>query len=204
MQSAGNNELGGAVERGIEAARKGDGPALGLVLETCRNYLLLTANEELEPQFQAKFAPSDVVQKTYLEACRDFEQFRGRTESELLGWLRGILRHNLANVRRDYRDTGKRQVDRELPLDCGIEDLSDRAQTPRTALVAQEQTEMVVRTLAQLPDHYREVLRLRHQENCSFPAIGERTGRTAEGARKLWARAIEQLKEILNSQSVAR
>lgn len=204
MQSAGSNELAGAVERGIEAARQGYGPALGQVLETCRNYLLLTANEELEPQFQAKFAPSDVVQKTYLEACRDFGQFRGRTEAELLGWLRGILRHNLANVRRDYRDTGKRQVDRELPLDCGIEELSDQAQTPRTVLVAQEQKEMMLRTLAQLPDHYREVLRLRHQENCSFPTIGERMGRTAEGARKLWARAIEQLKEMLKSQSITR
>src|SRR6478672_14289 len=100
MSLSGNGETESVVERGIEAARNGNGSALGPVLEICRNYLLLTANQELEPDLQAKVAPSDVVQKTYLEAFRDFRQFRGRTEAELLGWLRGILKHNLANVRR--------------------------------------------------------------------------------------------------------
>lgn len=205
MSSAsGNGETESPVEHGIEAARSGDVPALGQVLEICRNYLLLTANQELEPDLQAKVAPSDVVQKTCLEAFRDFGQFRGQTEAELLGWLRGILKHNLANVRRDYRDAEKRRLDRERALGSGMEELANGAETPGTALVAQEQRELVVQALEQLPDHYREVLRLRQQENCSFPEIGERLGRSAEGARKLWARAVEQLKDILKSHSYSR
>lgn len=195
-------EAGDAIERGIAAARKGSGPALGQVLEICRNYLLVTANAELEKEFQAKVAPSDVVQKTYLEACRDFSQFRGRTEAELLGWLRGILLHNLANVRRDYRDTLKRQVGRERPLAAGMEFLPSDRPTPGAVLAAQERREILVRALEQLPDHYREVLLLRQQQNCSFPEIAQRMGRTAEGARKLWARAIEQLKEILKTSHI--
>lgn len=191
------------VQRGIEEARNGSRAALGQVLETCRNYLLLTANQELEPEIQAKVAPSDVVQKTYLEASRDFAQFRGRTEAELLGWLRGILLHNLANVRRDFRETGKRQLDRERPFAAGKELFSRDPHTPGAALAAQEQRQLVLRALEQLPEHYRDVLRLRQQENCSFVEIGERTGRTAEAARKLWARAVEHLKEILKTVDVA-
>ena len=51
--------------------------------------------------------------------------------------------------------------------------------------------------MSQLPEHYREALRLRHQESCSFEEIGQRTGRSAGAARKLWARAVEHLKLIL-------
>ena len=68
-----------------------------------------------------------------------------------------------------------------------------------TALVAAEQREILARALEQLPEHYREVIRLRHQENCTFLEIGERIGGTTEGARKRWARAIEQLKEIVKA-----
>ena len=77
-----------------------------------------------------------------------------------------------------------------------IDSRFDRWQN-RGVLAAQEQREIVVRALEQLPVHYREILRLRQQENCSFPEIGERTGRSAEAARKLWERAIKQLRLIL-------
>jgi RNA polymerase sigma-70 factor (ECF subfamily) len=186
------------VGQGIEEARNGNRAALGQVLETCRNYLLLTANQELEPEIQAKLAPSDVVQKTYFEACRDFAQFRGQTEAELLAWLRGILRHNLANARRDFRQTGKRQLNRERSFG-GVPELPISQLTPGASLVAQEQREIVLRAMGQLPDHYREVLQLRQQENCSFAEIGARTGKSAEAARKVWARAVEHLKEILKT-----
>lgn len=188
------------VEKAITAARKGNRLALGRILDFYRNYLLLTANQELDFDLQAKVAPSDVVQKTYLEACQDFGQFRGQSKSDLMGWLRGILRHNLANVRRDYRDTQKRQVSQERQPADGFEGgLSQDCPTPVTALVAAEQREILARALEQLPEHYREVIRLRHQENCTFLEIGERIGGTTEGARKRWARAIEQLKEIVKA-----
>lgn len=199
-----SSESSETIDRTIEAARFGDAAALGQILDFCRNYLLLTANQELEPEFQAKVAPSDVVQKTYLEACRDFGQFRGGTEAEMLAWLRGILLHNLANVRRDYRDSAKRQLDREQPFSTDLGQLPQDAHTPGTVLVAQEQKEMLLCALGQLPEHYREVLRLRQQEDCSFEEIGKRLDRTAESARKLWARAVEQLKEILKTQPITR
>ena len=53
------------------------------------------------------------------------------------------------------------------------------------------------RAMVQLPEHYREALRLRHQESCTFAEIGRRTGRSAEAARKVWARAVEQLKQVI-------
>jgi DNA-directed RNA polymerase specialized sigma24 family protein len=100
-----------------EAAHHGSPEALGQVLEYCRPYLLAVANAQLERDLQAKAGASDLVQDTFIEAHRGFAAFRGRSEEELLGWLRQILLHNVADLRRQYRATEKRQVQREVSLD---------------------------------------------------------------------------------------
>ena len=53
--------------------------------------------------------------------------------------------------------------------------------------------------LAQLPDDYRQVITLRHQEQRSFEEIGILLGRSSEAVRKLWSRAIERLKQELGA-----
>ena len=101
----------------LAAARRGNDNALGELLKACRAYLLLVAHQEIAPALMAKAGPSDLVQETFLEARRDFGEFRGLTEAEFLGWLRKILLNNLANFRRRYRRTGKREVTREIAID---------------------------------------------------------------------------------------
>src|SRR5262249_2490579 len=64
----------------------------------------------------AKGGASDLVQETFLGAFRDFDEFHGHSRSELLAWLRTILRNHLAVTRRRYRDTLKRKVSREISL----------------------------------------------------------------------------------------
>jgi RNA polymerase sigma-70 factor (ECF subfamily) len=194
----------GEVESKIEAARQGSLAALGQVLETCRGYLLSIANQELDSELRAKVGPSDVVQESFLEANRDFEKFNGRTQEDLLAWLRRILLHNLANVRRQFCATDKRRVDREVPFSVALggpveDNLIAGGATPGSELAAQEQVARMLQAVEQLPEHYREVLQLRHQEGQSFEDIGARTGRSAEAARKVWARAVELLKERLKS-----
>jgi RNA polymerase sigma-70 factor (ECF subfamily) len=60
------------------------------------NYLLLLARLQIGRRLQSKVDAADLVQETFLEAHRHFTQFRGRTEEELVGWLRQILAANLA------------------------------------------------------------------------------------------------------------
>ena len=109
------------VDRWLRAARVGSSEALGRLLESCRQYLLLVANQECDSDLQAKFGPSDLVQESLLEAQRDFGQFHGRTEGDVLAWLRRILLNNVANVREHYRSAQKRDVGREVRLDAILE-----------------------------------------------------------------------------------
>jgi len=183
----------------LAAARAGSADAVGQALDACRGYLLLIAQEELDAELRAKAGASDVVQQTLLSAWRDFSQFRGNSETELLAWLRQLLLHNLADLGRCYRQTRKREIHREIPLagSPGGADLGLTADsgTPSRQFIAREETEAMQRALERLPCEYRQVLLLRYQGEKSFEEIGRIMGLTANAARKLWLRAIKRMRQ---------
>ena len=191
------------VTRWLAAARGGSSEALGQVLETCRGYLLGIAGRRLGADLRSKGGASDLVQQTFVDAQCQFERFRGESEKELLAWLRQILVHNLAQFQRRYRDTGKRDLGREVPLfgeassTAGGADLATQTPSPSEQMIAREQTEAVQQALEHLPEELRQVLALRHDEQLTFEQIGRRLGRSTSGARALWLRAVERLNEEL-------
>ena len=186
--------------RRLSDARAGSPEALGAVLEACRGYLLLIARQEISPDLQAKAGASDLVQQTCLEAQCDSGRFHGESVSELRAWLRRLLLNNLATFARDYRGTAKRAVGREVSLPPAGPARAEAgpaadAPSPSALAVAREEAEALRRVLGRLPEDYQRALLLRHLEELPFEEIGRRLGRTANGARKLWARAVEMLHE---------
>jgi RNA polymerase sigma factor (sigma-70 family) len=71
--------------------------------------------------------------------------------------------------------------------------------SPSSVLAAREQDHALGQALEQLPEHYRQVIHWRNYERLEFEDIGRRLGRSAEAARKLWGRAIEQLQRLLEA-----
>jgi RNA polymerase sigma-70 factor (ECF subfamily) len=186
----------------LSAARAGSREALGHVLEACRGRLLLMAQRQLGPQLQAKAGASDLVQGTLVDAIRDFGHFQGQSEGELLQWLSRLLLNNLGDFIRQYRGTGKRQIDREVRIDQ--DDSSDERgglaavlPTPSGEVMAREQAVALRQILEGLPGDYRRVIMLRYQEERSFDEIGNLLGMTANAARKLLLRAIERVNREL-------
>jgi RNA polymerase sigma-70 factor, ECF subfamily len=187
--------------RWLAAAQAGSREALGQVLETFRGYLLLVADREMDPELQAKGGASDLVQETFLEAERDFGQFRGGSLDELRAWLRRLLLNNVANFTRQYRRRAKRNVGREVPLEGGGSSdergagLAADTVSPSGQAMAHEQAEALARAMERLPPDYRQVLALRHEGQLTFEEIGQRMERTANAARMLWLRAVERLQK---------
>jgi len=188
------------IARWLATARAGSPESLGQALEACRGYLLMIAQQELDPELRAKGGASDLVQETFLKAHRHFAQFHGDAEDELLAWLRRMLLNNLADFRRLYAATQKRKAGREVPLQAGDSSrdggsLAGTEPSPSAMAIGQEQAEELQRVLARLPKDYQQVLLLRHQGEHSFEEIGRRMNRSANAVRKLWARAVERLQE---------
>jgi RNA polymerase sigma-70 factor (ECF subfamily) len=194
----------GDVANWLPAAQAGSREALGQALEACRAYLLLVANRELDPALQAKGGASDLVQETFFEAQRDFARFSGRSAEELKAWLRQMLLNNLSNFARRYRDTDKRQLDREVALATetpsgGWNEPTAKLPSPSRQLMARERIEELFAALANLPEDYRRVITLRYQGGCSFEQIATHMQRSENAVRKLWFRAIERLEQEMDA-----
>src|SRR5262245_60194595 len=197
------SEPAGAAARSLADARAGSPEALGRALEACRGYLLQLAQGEVAEDLRAKGSASDLVQETLLEAYRDFARFQGDNEDELRAWLRRLLLNNVADFARQYRATGKRRLDREVPPPTGDSSaaagggLAAAGPTPSGAFAADEQAAAVRGVLDRLPPDYRRVIELRYQEGRPVEEIGAELGLTANAARKLLVRAIERAQQEL-------
>jgi RNA polymerase sigma-70 factor (ECF subfamily) len=195
------NGLGSSqIEQWLEQARGGSSAALGSLLEGCRKYLLMMANGALDSDLRPKAAASDLVQDSFVEVHRDFDQFRGTTEEELFAWLTGILSHRLANNVRRHRHTQKRSVNREVPLETVPREAIVGAcddPSPSGVAIARDEERRVQAAFDRLAEPLRTVLILRTWERQSFAEIGVELTRSAESARKLWSRAVRQLEKEL-------
>ena len=198
------------MEHLLQQARAGTPECLGKLLQYYANYLRLLASTHIDEKLRARCSPSDIVQETYCEAHRDFEQFRGETEAEFLAWLRTILAHNLAREVERHILAAKRDVRREIPLDrigAALDRsamrlgsvLADTGPSPSSNIHRQDRAVILANYLAQLSADYQEVLVLRHCEGLSFGEIAQRMKRTSGAARMLWLRAISRLRDQIDA-----
>lgn len=181
------------VPRYLEAARAGSKEALERLLESYRVYLRRVALRGIDRDLRRKIDPSDLAQITLIEAHNDFQQFTSPTHSHLRAWLTTLLRNNLTDARKHFRETAKRDVSRELLSDSHLAMLADTKQSlPEAANPAWDRYRDAI---ASLPPHYQEVIRLRHAERMSFVEMGERLDKSTDAMRMLYGRAIKTLKE---------
>jgi RNA polymerase sigma-70 factor (ECF subfamily) len=210
MSSAGtveNRTDGPCVERLLEEARQGQTEPLGELLQLYRNYLTVLATTQLDRRLRRRMNPSDVVQDTMLAAHRDFGQFRGGTERELLAWLRQILinclyhafeTHLRAKMRDARREISLEQV--SAALDRSVVNfaqvLADPGPSPSLPVRQRERAVALADQLAKLRPQYRDVIVLRNLQELSFEEVAERMNRKPGAVRMLWLRAIEKFKQV--------
>ena len=187
----------------IQLARTGDRDALGLLLEKYRPYLQILASRSLDPIVSARLSGSDIVQQTCLEAHRDFPSFRGATEPELIGWLRQILTHNVAEATQVHIVAQKRSVRLEqrrpegtssgsvpeLPA-VGLSSPSSRAMRGEAAV-------QLAGAMRELPSDQCEAIRQRYIEGRSLAVISQAMERSDAAVASLLKRGLQGLRDRL-------
>lgn len=117
----------------------------------------------------------DLAQEIFTRLFAHRQAFQQGAKFSTYLW-RIALNHTYSDLRRarHWRET------RLAPLDPGADETSDdldhfadAAPTPDTAVSRQETGEAVRRALAELPEHYRSVLVLRHYQDLKFREIAE-------------------------------
>jgi len=176
----------------LAAARGADVQAFERLFGRYRNYLRLLAQDWLDRAFRGKADPSDLVQETLLEP-------------EFVAWLRQIMARNVADFVRRYRSAA-RNVGREEPnADARIVDrlqlLAGTLQSsPSHSAQRREMGVILADAMAELTPDHREVIRLRNLQDLGWPEVAERMQRSEEAARKLWTRALVNLKPLIESR----
>ena len=173
-------------------------------LDDYRDYLMLLARLQFDPRLRARLDPSDVVQQTLLQAHRSLDDTRGRSEGEVLAWLRKILAHNLSHAVRDHtRD--RRNVAREFSIRTALDRssarlenwLADDRPSPSQKAVRDEQLLKLGRALATLPEDQRESVILHHLEGWPVERIARHLGKTEKAVGGLLYRGLKQLRVTL-------
>jgi RNA polymerase sigma-70 factor (ECF subfamily) len=203
--SGGNAANASSAKDLIGRAKRGSKSSLGSLLQQYRNYLVVLASMQIEKRLQPRVSPSDVVQETMLRAHKNFGQFRGTTEPELLAWLRQILVNNLAKFVEQHMLAARRDVRREVSIErigAALEHSTIQLaqlvpasmKSPSMAVQQREEAVVLADRLAQLSNDYREVLVLRNLQGLPFEEVARRIDRSVGATRMLWLRAIEKLR----------
>jgi RNA polymerase sigma-70 factor (ECF subfamily) len=173
-------------------------------LERYRDYLRLLARFHIDPRLKGKLDASDVVQQTLLRAHEKKGQFRGRSEAELVGWLRKILANSLAEAARRFGTEG-RNITRERSLEAGLEEsvarmdvwLAADQSSPSQQAVRYERLLHLADALAQLPSDQQRAVELHHLHNWSVAEVADFMERTKPAVMGLLFRGLKRLRELL-------
>jgi RNA polymerase sigma-70 factor (ECF subfamily) len=193
----------------LSAAKGGDRAALGR--------LLLLHSDQLSRQLAAKMPPSlqrvtsadDILQQTFALAFRGVETFEPRGSGSFYAWLRTIAEHQLQNAIKSasrQKRGGKLQQVEVIRSDSGsMRDLLELVDagdgTPSLALRKEEAISALNVALAELPDDYREVIRLRFFLGLSLEETAQAMSRTPAAIRSLTDRAKTQLRGAMGRLS---
>ena len=189
----------------LEAARAGSKEALGKLFECCRPYLLKLANDDLPHSLRNKTAPSDVVQDTFFLAGRAFADFRGRSDVEFLYWLKRILANAVGEQRRRF-ETDRRDHARDVESEGEnnrrlLDLLAESGASPGAAVIARELRDKLHEALHKLSSDQHQVVQLRVYEQLSYQEIATRLNRSEDASRKLFERALDNLRQLMISDN---
>jgi len=176
-------------------------------LNQYRGYLRALAQIELGRRLQGKVDPSDIVQQSLLEAHQDLAALKGKTEGELVAWLRTILTRNLLNTARDFT-AQRRDVRRERSLAQQVEDSSVRLDkflasdqtSPSQRVSRGEEAERLAIALAALPEDQRAAVILKHFHDWSVAQIAEHLDRSTLAVGGLLKRGLKKLRELMDEK----
>jgi RNA polymerase sigma-70 factor (ECF subfamily) len=185
-----------------------EGTVDSATLERCRAYLRTLARLQLPTGLRSKLDPSDVVQQTLLTAHEKLDQFRGRSEAELRGWLRQILRNHLLGTHRRFHMLGY-DVEREQSLESVAPDpsaiprdrLSSDPSTPSQHVMHQEELRRLADALAKLPDDQRRAVELHHLKGLSVAQVADSLGRGKSAVVGLLFRGLRKLRQLLDDST---
>ncbi|MEX2632944.1 MAG: RNA polymerase sigma factor [Balneolales bacterium] len=136
--------------------------------------------------------PQDILQETFLKACKNLERFNG--ESGLYTWLYSIGRNLCID---EFRKQKKEKNLSNIPVE-NYELESDQFTTE----AEKEEIILLRKAIAELPEQFREVVIMKSIDGMSFPEMAEITGINEQTLKNRMFRSRKMLAESLRRMGV--
>jgi len=161
----------------------------------------------------ARESASDIVQSTCRELLRSASTFEDRGEASFQRWVQSAAEHKLQNRARHWRAQRREGERRALQvgasgaddgeLETSVEPPAPSSSHPSQDAMLREETERLARAFRALPPEYRAVLTRSQIDGATHAEIAHEMNRSPEAVRKLCARAMARLSEMLEPGSSA-
>ena len=156
------------------------------------------------PRIQSQ--EDDILQETYIRACKEIGSLRINNTNGLMAWLKAIALNQIRDASRQQSaakrggDRVKMQLDREVYADRALGlamEFSDSSIGSPSKYVARgEAIDAIKIALGQLPEAQRTAIQLHFFQQYSVNEIGLRMGRSSDSIRGLIQRAKKKLTEF--------
>jgi RNA polymerase sigma-70 factor (ECF subfamily) len=191
-----------------ERARAGDAAALAALFQRHGPRLRALVRLRMDPRLRGRLDESDVLQESWLDCQRRFEEWRTGSDLPAFLWLRLLAAQKLAEMHRRHLGTAARDAGRERREAAGppahASSMADRLAadltSPSQAAARAEETGRVLAALEGLDETDREVLALRHFEELTNDQVAAVLGITKAGASNRYIRALRRLRAALGDR----
>lgn len=192
----------------VRRAVAGDRAALTQAYERYRKRLRQSVAMRLDERLTGRVDPSDVVQETFVDVVRRWDEYAQLAERmPLFLWFRLLTAQKLIDLQRQHLGAQMRDVTLEVSLDrpdalCVssvwlAKHLIDRQQTGSSAAVHAEIRRRVQEALEAMDPVDCEVLAMRHFEEMTNQEVAAALGLSKSAASNRYLRALEKLGKIL-------
>jgi RNA polymerase sigma-70 factor (ECF subfamily) len=141
-------------------------------------------------------AAEDLVQETYLKACRAFSSFEQGTNFR--AWIYRILRNTFLTTQAGVKATASLDDEDQGPLE------PEAADTPESILLARDAQEKIRAALEELPVHHREMILLCDLEEMSYQEISQSLGIPMGTVMSRLSRARRAMRTLLAAAAEGR
>jgi RNA polymerase sigma-70 factor (ECF subfamily) len=196
--------------RSIQRAIDGDEIALQVILARSRAQLRAYVSNRIPEHLARVLDAEDIVQEAHIAVFRSVCTVKSNRPEAFHRWVKTIALNRLRNAIRD-RQAAKRGGGRVGlgPRNKTIDDstvelfdmLSGPGRTPSRSVARHEAIEAVQGAMSDLPEQYRQAMRLVHLEGCSFKEAALKMGRSERAVQGLCRRGIKRLEKRLGRAS---
>jgi RNA polymerase sigma-70 factor, ECF subfamily len=194
-----------------ERAARRESLALAEAFQILRPALRDAIAMRLDPLLYGRIDPSDVLQETYLDANRRFDEFTAKADQiPLHVWFRLLAMQRLVDLHRQHLGAQMRTAAIEISIDRPYlpqassiwlaEQIVDRHDSGSEVAMRAETQRMVQAALDRMDPIDREVLAMRHFEMLTNSEIASELGISMTASSNRYVRALKRLEAVLSSQ----